>query len=295
MNLLTTRRELAAFKARRCPDRPLVLVPTMGALHAGHLSLVERGRDVGDVMVSVFVNPTQFGPGEDFDAYPRDLQRDLDLLAPLEPVAVFAPSRQEMYPREVAVSVQPGPAAEGLCGATRPGHFAGVLTVVLKLLNLVGPDVAIFGRKDAQQCLVIGEMVRDLDVPVRLIDHPTMREDDGLAMSSRNVYLSGEARERALSLNRALRAARLALEAGERSTAQLVALMESELAATDQLDYAEIRRVSDLSVPEAAAGHLLLAVAARVEPARLIDNLVLEVSDAGVREASLLQEGDSAS
>jgi len=295
MKLLTTRADLATFKEQRDTARPLVLVPTMGALHPGHLSLVERGAEVGDVLVSIFVNPTQFGPGEDFDAYPRDLQHDLDLLAPLGPVAVFAPARREMYPREVGVSVQPGPAAEGLCGASRPGHFSGVLTVVLKLLNLVGPDVAVFGRKDAQQCLVIGEMVRDLDVPVRLIDHPTMRETDGLAMSSRNAYLAPDARVRALALPRALDAARAALEAGERGVGRLIALMENELALTDALEYAEIRRVDDLTIPETASGRLLLAVAARVEPTRLIDNLVLEVSDTDVCEATLLEEGDSPS
>ncbi len=167
-----------------------------------------------------------------------------------------------------------------------------MLTVVLKLLNLVGPDVAVFGRKDAQQCLVIGEMVRDLDVPVRLIDHPTVRDPDGLAMSSRNAYLSGEARRRALALSRALNAARARLEAGERDTAGLVRAMTDELTDVDRLEYAELRRVDDLSVPERAEGRLLLAVAARVEPARLIDNLVLEVSGATVRDAALFAEGE---
>ena len=200
-----------------------------------------------------------------------------------------------MYPREMTVSVAPGPAATGLCGASRPGHFAGVLTVVLKLLNLVGPDVAILGRKDAQQCLVIGEMVRDLDVPVRLIDHPTVREPDGLAMSSRNAYLSQEARSRALALWRALEAARARLEDGERDPATLGEAMRAELDPVDAVEYVEVRRVPDLAVPARAEGRLLLALAARVEPARLIDNLVLEVSDAGVRDASLLEQGDPTS
>lgn len=293
MKLLHSRDELAAFRGDRDPARPLVLVPTMGALHAGHLALVERAGAAGDVMVSIFVNPAQFGPGEDFDAYPRDLDRDLELLRPLAPAAVFAPSRREMYPRQVGASVHPGPAARGLCGGSRPGHFAGVLTVVLKLFNLVGPQVAVFGRKDAQQCLVIGEMVRDLDVPVRLIDHPTVREADGLAMSSRNAYLCGEARTRALALSRSLAAARARLEAGERDTAALVAAMTAELGDVDQLEYVEVRRVADLAVPDQAAGRVLLAVAARVEPARLIDNLVLEVADDGVRDASLFDEGDT--
>jgi pantoate--beta-alanine ligase len=293
VTLLHTRDDLATFRGARDAARPLVLVPTMGALHAGHLALVERAHAEGDVLVSIFVNPAQFGPGEDFDAYPRNLDRDLELLRPLAPAAVFAPSRRDMYRREVGVSVQPGPASRGLCGGSRPGHFAGVLTVVLKLFNLVGPQVAVFGRKDAQQCLVIGEMVRDLDVPVRLIDHPTVREADGLAMSSRNAYLCGEARTRARALSRSLTAARARLEAGERDTAALLAAMTAELEDVDQLEYVEVRRVADLTVPAQAAGRLLLAVAARIEPARLIDNLVLEVSADGVREASLFDEGDT--
>jgi pantoate--beta-alanine ligase len=291
MELLRTRGDLHRFRRERDPARPLVLVPTMGALHAGHLALVERGAAIGDVLVTVFVNPTQFGPGEDYDAYPRDLDADLARLEPHRPAAVFAPSRREMYPRDVGVSVQPGPAADGLCGASRPGHFAGVLTVVLKLLNLTGPDVAIFGRKDAQQCLVIGEMVRDLDVPVVLVDHPTVREPDGLAMSSRNAYLSPEARTRALALWRALAGARDALASGERRVAVLETTMRAELAATDRVEYAEIRRVPDLAKLDEARGRLLLAVAARVEPARLIDNLVLDVTPDGVGESSLFAQG----
>lgn len=288
MDLLHTRADLARLEPLRRQERPLVLVPTMGALHEGHLALVRRGRELGDVVVSIFVNPTQFGPGEDFDAYPRDLRRDLDLLEPLGTAAVFAPGVGEMYPRERSVAVEPGPAADGLCGAGRPGHFRGVLTIVAKLLNLVRPDIAVFGRKDAQQCLVIGEMVRDLDMPVRLIDHPTVREADGLAMSSRNAYLGPDARQRALCLSRSLAAARRALETGERDTAALRDLMTAELAGADAFEYAEIRTVPDLAEPARAEGRLLLAVAARVEPARLIDNLVLHVDADGVREATLL-------
>ena len=159
----------------------------MGALHAGHLALVEAARAHGPTVVSIFVNPKQFGPGEDFSRYPRDLERDLDLLRPLAPDAVFAPSVEEMYPQPTGVAVVPGPRADVLCGARRPGHFAGVLTVVAKLFNLVRPEIAVFGRKDGQQCLVIDEMVRDLDLPVRLLDVATVREPDGLAMSSRNA------------------------------------------------------------------------------------------------------------
>lgn len=292
MKVLRSRAELAEFHEQRGRVRPLVLVPTMGALHAGHLELVERGTTLGEVVVSIFVNPKQFGPGEDYDSYTRDLDRDLTALAPLAPAAVFAPARRDMYGREDGVSIQPGPAAEGLCGTGRPGHFAGVLTVVLKLLNLVRPDLAIFGRKDAQQCLVIAEMVRDLNVAVKLIDHPTVREPDGLAMSSRNAYLSREARSRALCLSRALGEARRHLEDGERRIDTLLEVMNTVLQEADAVDYAAIRRLPDLELPDRAEGRLLLAVAARVEPARLIDNLVLDITADGVREAPLLEQGD---
>jgi len=289
VELLRSRQDLSRLTPLRERGRPLVLVPTMGALHAGHLALVERAGELGEAVVSIFVNPTQFGPGEDFAAYPRDLERDLALLAPLGVRAVFAPSVEQMYGREDGVRVEPGPAGRGLCGDRRPGHFAGVLTVVLKLLNLVRPDVAIFGRKDAQQCLVIAEMVRDLDVPVRLLDHPTVREADGLAMSSRNAYLSAGARVRARCLNAALASARQALAAGERDPARLESLMTAALAPADAVEYAVVRTVPDLAVPARAEGRLLLAVAARVEPARLIDNLVLDITDDGVEPAPLLE------
>jgi pantoate--beta-alanine ligase len=288
VDLLHTPTDLDRLAPLRAAPAPLVLVPTMGALHEGHLELVRRGAELGPVVVSIFVNPTQFGPGEDYDAYPRDLERDLALLHPLGVAAVFAPSVHHMYPSRDGVSVEPGRAARGLCGAARPGHFRGVLTIVAKLLNLVRPDVAVFGRKDAQQCLVIAEMVRDLAMPVRLIDHPTVREPDGLAMSSRNAYLDGAARQRALALTRSLQAARALLTAGERDPVRLLDAMQVELAVTDEVEYAEIRRLPDLSVPEVATGHLLLAVAARVEPARLIDNLVLQVTADTIVDAALL-------
>ncbi len=293
MDLLHTRADLRRLDSLRAGPRPLVLVPTMGALHAGHLALVERAAELGEPVVSIFVNPTQFGPGEDYAAYPRDLEHDLALLRPRGVRAVFAPPVAQMYRRPDGVRVEPGPAAAGLCGARRPGHFAGVLTVVLKLLNLIRPAVAIFGRKDAQQCLVIAEMVADLDVPVRVLDHPTVREADGLAMSSRNAYLSAEARQRALCLGRALAAGRRALETGERDPRRLEARMAAELAPADAVEYAAVRRVPDLARPGRAEGRLLLAVAARVEPARLIDNLVLDITPGGVRCAPLLDDPEA--
>jgi pantoate--beta-alanine ligase len=193
-----------------------------------------------------------------------------------------------MYERPDSVRVEPGSRAAGLCGASRPGHFAGVLTVVAKLLNLLRPDIAIFGRKDAQQCLVIAEMVSALDFRVRLIDHATVREPDGLALSSRNRYLDAHQRQRALALWRSLLAARTLLEAGQRDLEALRSTMRRELQTTDQLDYAEVLTVPELTVPERAAGRLLIAVAAHVGRTRLIDNLVLEVDENGVTDASLL-------
>jgi pantoate--beta-alanine ligase len=287
--VLRTERDLRTLDHLR-GERPLVLVPTMGALHEGHVALARHGAERGPVVVSIFVNPTQFGPGEDFAKYPRNLDQDLARLGSCGVAAVFTPAVETMYGREVGVTVQPGPRAAGLCGASRPGHFAGVLTVVAKLFHLVRPDVAIFGRKDAQQCLVIAEMVDDLKFPVRLIDHLTVRETDGLAMSSRNAYLGGDDRARALCLSRALGAAREALADGERDPEALCRVMAAGLAAADAVDYAEVRRVPDLARPDVAAGRLLLAIAAQVGPARLIDNLVLDVDDAGVRETSLLEE-----
>jgi pantoate--beta-alanine ligase len=290
MELLRTRSDLARLAPLR-ERGGLAFVPTMGALHAGHLSLVRAAAANGAVVVSIFVNPAQFGPGEDLAAYPRDLAADLALLAPLDVAAVFAPDVGEMYGRPDGVAVRPGPRAEPLCGAARPGHFAGVLTVVAKLFHLLRPEVALFGRKDAQQCLVIDEMVRDLDFPVRLVDGPTVREADGVAMSSRNRYLSGPDRDRATCLWRGLQAARARLAAGERDRTALEAALRGPLAEADAVEYAELRALPDLERRDRAGGRVLLAVAARVGPTRLIDNLVLRVDPSGVAECALLADG----
>jgi pantoate--beta-alanine ligase len=289
MEICCTATELNALPLRR-GERPLVLVPTMGALHEGHLSLVRLGRRLGPVAVSIFVNPTQFGPGEDFESYPRDLDADLTLLAREKTEAVFTPDLAEMYGAEGEVTVRPGRRAQGLCGGDRPGHFTGVLTVVAKLFGAVRPDIAVFGRKDAQQCLVIDQMVADLKLPVRLVDGPTIREPDGLALSSRNRYLDGEERKRARCLHRALLAARDLVTAGKREPGILVEAMRRELAAADRIEYAEIRQVPELEVPETLSGRVLLAVSAQVGSARLIDNLVLDVSPTNVAESFLLND-----
>jgi pantoate--beta-alanine ligase len=212
-------------------------------------------------------------------------------LAPLAPAAVFAPSVDEMYRSSDGVAVAPGKRADGLCGARRPSHFSGVLTVVAKLFNLVQPDLAVFGRKDGQQCLVIDEMVRDLDFSVRLVDAPTAREDDGLAMSSRNRYLDDGDRRRAVSLWRSLNAVKASLIAGERDIAHLESVLARELAETDDIDYAEIRAVPDLARIDRAEGKVIVAVAAQVGPARLIDNMVLDIDERGATETSLFAPG----
>ncbi len=290
MKLWHTRDDLQALQSLR-KDGPLVLVPTMGALHEGHLDLVRLGSELGQVVVTVFVNPTQFGPNEDFSSYPRTLESDLELLSKLPVSGVFAPATKEIYGSDLEVTVQPGNRGMGLCGGDRPGHFAGVLTVVAKLFGLTQPDVAIFGRKDAQQCLVIGQMVEDLKMSIQLVDAPTRRETDGLAMSSRNRYLSADQRRQALCLSRALSAGKQSMENGCRSRAEVQQTILDILQDADQVEYAEVRQVPDLGKNEILAGKILLAVAARVGPARLIDNFVLQINDKQVTDSYLLGTG----
>lgn len=252
------------------------LVPTMGFLHEGHLSLVRRARELADrVWVSVFVNPAQFGPGEDFDRYPRDLDRDLDLLRDRGVDAVFAPSVEEMYPRRPLVEISFSGLERVLCGGSRPAHFGGVGLVVSKLFNIVRPEVAVFGQKDAQQALLIRRLVEDLDMPVTVEVAPTVRETDGLAMSSRNAYLSPTERRAAPVLYRALREAADAIAAGERDPARIATVMRATVAAEPSvaLEYAECVRQSDLLVPDRVDSPVLLAIAARLGSTRLIDNL----------------------
>jgi len=254
------------------------LVPTMGALHEGHLSLVRRAREECDtVAVSVFVNPAQFGEGEDLEAYPRDAGRDAALLVAEGADVLFAPPLEEVYPAGFSTAVRVTGITEILEGESRgPEHFEGVATVVLKLLNMAGAQVAYFGQKDAQQALVIGRMVRDLDIPVRIEVLPTVRDADGLALSSRNTYLSEPERRQALSLNGALRAAEAAVARGELDAAAVLTAARTELEAAGlEPEYLELRSAEDLTPVESVNGSTLLAVAARVGRARLIDNVVL--------------------
>jgi pantoate--beta-alanine ligase len=258
--------------------RPLGLVPTMGFFHAGHLSLMRAARSANaTVVVSLFVNPTQFGPNEDLDAYPRDEARDLQRAEAEGVDIVFAPTVEEVYPTGFDTTVEVGGLTESLEGAARPGHFRGVTTIVTKLLNIVGPDAAYFGQKDAQQALVISKLVRDLNIPVRIEVCPTVREADGLAMSSRNAYLDDEERQRATALSRALRAAEQVVADGRIDAASVVGAARHELdAAGIDPDYLELRSLSDLTPAERVNGSTLLAVAARVGRARLIDNTLLK-------------------
>ena len=257
--------------------RPVGLVPTMGYLHEGHLSLVRQARTENEtVVVSLFVNPAQFGPGEDLDAYPRDEERDRRLAEAEGADILFAPAREEVYPAGFSTIVEVAGVSEPLEGEQRPGHFTGVATVVTKLFNMVGPDAAYFGQKDAQQALVIRKLVRDLDYPVRIVVCPTVREPSGLALSSRNAYLSDEEREQAAAISEALRAAEAAVAAGITDADDVLRTAHSALAAAGlEPEYLELRDTKNLQPVERVNGSTLLAVAARVGKARLIDNTTL--------------------
>ncbi len=271
----------SALEPARRDGLTIGLVPTMGFLHEGHVSLLRAARGECDVVVmSLFVNPTQFGPGEDLDRYPRDEERDLRLAAEAGVDWVYAPAVEEVYPDGFATAVAVGGELTGVLDGDPArrgaGHFRGVTTVVAKLLNTVGPDVAFFGQKDAQQAAVVRRMVRDLDFPTRIAVLPTVREPDGLAMSSRNAYLSPEDRVRATALSRALFAVRDAVEAGA-PLAEALAAGERILAAAGiEPEYLEARDAATLA-PTAARGgrELLVAVAAPVGAARLIDNVLI--------------------
>lgn len=266
----------ALFTSRQ-RGRRVGLVPTMGALHQGHLSLVRAARAKCDfVVVSIFVNPTQFGPQEDLSKYPRTLERDCALLEREGVELVFVPEVEEMYPAGAVTWVTVEGLSERLCGRSRPGHFRGVTTVVAKLFHIVQPDAAFFGQKDAAQAAIIRRMVRDLAVPVEIVVCPIVREADGLALSSRNVYLTAEQRTQALGLSRALGEVEAAFRGGERDAAKLAALGRAVVAAEPgvRLDYFEIVDADDLEPVGEAAG-ALVAVAAWVGTTRLIDNVVL--------------------
>lgn len=266
-----------AVSAWREKGQRIALVPTMGALHAGHLALVDQARRAaGKVVVSLFVNPKQFGPGEDFERYPRDLEADAEKLREAGADLLFAPSVGEMFPPGFSTTVHVAGVSEGMEGARRPGHFDGVATVVARLLCLALPDVAVFGQKDAQQCAVVMRLAADLGLPVEIRVVPTVRESDGLALSSRNAYLTPEERKAAPALFRALLAAQLVHELGERKAAKVLKVfrlaIETEprlvLDAVDLVDAVTMRPVETIDRP------VLLAAAVKLGRTRLIDNLV---------------------
>jgi pantoate--beta-alanine ligase len=263
----------------RARHQRIALVPTMGALHTGHVSLLEAARRRADRLVlSIFVNPTQFGPKEDFARYPRDLRADLELAAPAGVDLVFAPTVAEMYPAGHQTTVRVEQLERALCGPFRPDHFAGVATVVCKLFNIVRPDLAFFGEKDFQQLAVIRRMVLDLDLRVEVVGAATVREADGLALSSRNRYLSAEDRARARGLSAGLFAARARFAAGERRAAELLSVAQAIIhPAVDRLDYLELDDAESLQpVLGAITRPAVLAVAGFVGTTRLIDNVRLD-------------------
>lgn len=269
-----------SLQARR-QGKSIGLVPTMGYLHDGHLSLVQEARKSCDlVVVSIFVNPLQFGQGEDFEDYPRDLSRDSDLLEKAGADALFAPSAREMYPVGYSSSVEiSGEITRKMCGVSRPGHFKGVTTVCTKLFHACLPDKAFFGQKDAQQLLIIKKMVRELNFPMEVIRVPIVREHDGLALSSRNVYLDKEQRQEALVLNQALKQVQEQIVGGERDISRLKDRIREIITTSPQaeIDYVEILNGDDLSELETVDGRVLIALAVKFGKTRLIDNLLVEV------------------
>ncbi len=264
----------------RGEGKRIALVPTMGYLHAGHLTLMQKARTHADIVVmSVFVNPTQFGPGEDFERYPRDFENDIRLATEVGVDAAFSPEAAEMYPEGYQTYVDVTRVTLPLCGKSRPGHFRGVTTVVNKLFNIVKPHVAMFGEKDFQQLVTIRRMVKDLNMDVEVLGHPIVRESDGLALSSRNVYLTSEQRQEALRLSQSLREAQTLIQSGERRSDVILKRVREILKAGKdmRIDYAELRHPETLEEVSRIDGPTLLALAVFLGTTRLIDNCVLNI------------------
>ena len=281
MEIINRRQRMSsvARKIRREQDKSIGLVPTMGALHEGHLSLIKEARQMCDiVVVSVFVNPAQFGPSEDYEHYPRDLTKDTALLTDYNVDYIFAPPVEEMYPKDFSTYVNVGGLSKPLEGQVRPGHFRGVATVVAILLNIVRPDFAFFGQKDAQQALIIKRMVKDLAFETEIVVLPTMREDSGLAISSRNLYLNDEERQSAAVIHRGLKKAKEAFKGGERHGAKLEDIIRSTIESEPgvRIDYVSVVDAESLEKLDKLDDRtILIAVAAYLGKTRLIDNIVL--------------------
>ena len=277
--IITNTSELNSFsKNIKAKGKKIAFVPTMGALHKGHLSLVSKAKELGDVtVVSIFVNPTQFGENEDFDRYARDLESDISKLKDYKVEVVFAPELKDIYPSGFQTYVEVTGLQDCLCGLHRPDHFKGVATVVLKLFNIVIPDYAVFGQKDYQQLIIIQKMVKDLNLGVEIVPMPIVRDKDGLAVSSRNEYLSKEQRVKALAISRALFEVRQSFKNGCLDASELIEIGKNILKENDIkiIDYFEIRDSKDLSLKNKAESGNLVALAVRLEETRLIDNIML--------------------
>jgi pantoate--beta-alanine ligase len=270
----------AIIRSNKTMGKTIGFVPTMGYLHEGHLSLASRSVQDNDFTVmSIFVNPTQFGPNEDFEKYPRDLERDLTFAESVGVDVVFAPTVEEMYPDGYKTYVNVEDITEVLCGRSRPGHFRGVTTVVNKLFNIVEPQKAYFGQKDAQQVIVLKKMVRDLNMNLEVITCPIIRESDGLAMSSRNVYLNSDERKAAVILSKSLFEAEELIKQGETSRKKVVEYIESAIGKEKlaAIDYIEVVSADNLEMMEQLKGNILIALAVRFGKTRLIDNVIVEV------------------
>ncbi len=281
MKVVKTIREMQKLSDEyRCQGKKIGFVPTMGYLHEGHLSLLREAKKHCDVLVmSIFVNPTQFGPQEDFEEYPRDFERDKNLAEKEGVDVIFYPNAKEMYPENYLTYVEVEKITSILCGASRPGHFRGVTTVVAKLFNAVKPHFAVFGQKDAQQAVVIKQMTRDLNFDIEIIVAPIVREHDGLAMSSRNTYLSPEEREQALALNRSLKMAEQLILSGERDAETIKQKMQDMINEQPdaKIDYVEILHPETLEFQSKIKSDVLIALAVKIGKTRLIDNLVVRL------------------
>ncbi|HEY9062676.1 MAG TPA: pantoate--beta-alanine ligase [Pseudobacteroides sp.] len=270
----------AVIRSQKLSGKIIGFVPTMGYLHEGHISLVKASKDENDfTIMSIFVNPTQFGPNEDFEKYPRDMARDSKMAEEAGVDIIFAPTREEMYPDSYKTYIEVEDITGVLCGKTRPGHFKGVTTVVAKLFNIVEPDKAYFGQKDAQQVIVIKKMVRDLNMNLEVVICPIIREYDGLAMSSRNSYLSTGERKAAVILSKSLFEAKELIKNGERDASKLIKYISERISTVDfaEIDYVEITDAENLEEVEMINGKVLIALAVRFGKTRLIDNVVVEV------------------
>ena len=280
IEIIKTAKDMQARSDKvRCQGKTIVFIPTMGFLHEGHLSLMREGKQYGnDIVVSIFVNPTQFGPGEDLETYPRNFEKDLELLKKEGVNAVFAPEAVEIYGEQFQTYVELEKLPNHLCGLSRPVFFKGVATIVTKLFNIVKPHVAIFGQKDYQQLTVIRQMVRDLNFDIKVVGAPTVRESDGLAMSSRNTYLTPEQRISALSLNKSLKKAQALVEDGLKDAAKIIDTAEKLIRShpETEIDYITICDPETLDDMKSIDRPALMALAVKVGKARLIDNMILK-------------------